>query len=191
MCLSLVPDKDILVVAGFLKKSMKLRRIAFCILIIHLLFLESCSRYIIAPAHVKLPKYGSFAMLTGTRQGCNSAFSSRGNSMYRTFFKLELDSNQIEDPEYFDSWYRGYILCFHLVNRRAFSSIDTNIEPEHAWFWNKGKSGNPKIGWALDQGIKLPGQGGGGIKLPGQKEGWHWNTHLFGGNCQGIWQCAK
>lgn len=165
---------------------MKLRFLLYILI----LSLGNCSKYIISPAHIKLPKYGSYALLTGMRQGCNSAHSSRGNSLYRTFFKFELDAKQIENAEYFDSWYRGYVYCFHLVNRRAFSPIDSNMEPEHAWFWNNKNSGNPKVGWAFGQGVSLPGFGE-KIKLPGQEEGWHWNNNLFGGNCQGIWQCAN
>ena len=166
---------------------MKLFRI---IIYITLLTQASCSRDMLTPAHIKLPQYGSHAMLSGIKQGCNSAHSSRGNSMYRTFFRFELDVNQIEDTEYFDSWYRGYLYCFHIINRRAFSAIDSNLTPEHVWFWNRGKSGNPGIKWPWDQGVKIPGQGEGGIQAPGQGSGWKWNTDFFG-NCKGIWQCAK
>ena len=170
---------------------MKLRIIIYILLILHT---ASCSKYFWgSPAPIKFSKYGSYSMLKGLREGCNSAHSSRGNSFQRVLFKFELSHELIEDIEYFDSWYRGYIYCFHVVHRRAFAAggqIDDRMQPEHSWFWNKNNEGNPGIKWPLDQGIPFLNYGD-GIKLPGQQEGWHWNKNLFGGNCKGVWQCGS
>ena len=166
---------------------MTYRLITIFFMIILCVISTGCSRYVISPSHIKLPQYGSYELLTGMRQGCNSAHSSRGNGFYRTFFKLELDAKQIENAEYFDAWYRGYINCFHIITRRAFDSIDSNVEPAHAFFWNRGNPGNPKLNMQMD-GFHM-GSTGQGVKLPGEGEGW-WNTHLLGG-CKGILQCSN
>ena len=157
------------------------------------LFLFGCSKYIISPSQIKLPEYGSKQMLTGIRDGCDSAHSSRGNSLYRTFFKFEQKPELILDDEYYDAWYRGYIYCFHIVNRRAFGSIDDNFQSEHGeWFWAKEGYNHKGIDSFLDtKGIDLDFNGG--IKMPGEGQAW-WNTGLFGNfgkhKCKGIFQCA-
>ena len=151
------------------------------LIVFTLLFFNSCSRYIISPKRIKLPEYGSHQMIQGTRDGCDSAHSSRGNSLYRVLFKHRMDGYLIEDSEYYDAWYRGYIYCFHIVNQSTFTSIDSDMVPAHAFFWNKGESGNPEIEWPFEQGVTKNTQG---IKLPG--EGDFYN--ILGG-CKGIWQC--
>ena len=127
--------------------------------ILIILFSNGCSKYFWgSPAAIKLPKYGSYAMLKGMKEGCNSAHSSRGNSFQRTLFRFELSHELIQDIEYFDSWYRGYIYCFHVVHRRSFAAggqIDDRM-PDHDWFWNGNKSNN-SIKWPLDSGLKIFG----------------------------------
>ena len=125
-------------------------------------------------------------MLQGTRDGCDSAHSSRGNGLLKTFFNFEQKSELIEDDEYYDSWYRGYIYCFHIVNKRSFSSIDAFMTPEHGWFWNKGAGGNPKVDWPFASAFNWSTTGD--VIKPLQMD-WHWNEGLLGNHCKGIFQC--
>lgn len=139
-----------------------------------LLFTLSCS---LDPAVLHLPKEGSFELLAGSRDGCDSGFSSRGNSFYRTFYKFSQKPELIENDEYFDAWYRGYIYCFHIANKRQFTEIDADLDPAYAKFWNGDyPNENPQIRWPWDQGVPMPDHG---IKLPGQGE-FHWNTMFMG-----------
>jgi hypothetical protein len=156
-------------------------------IIISLLALMNCSKDSMMANAIKLPYEGSYALVQGAKDGCYTAHSSRGNSFYRTFFNFTQDPNMILDDEYADSWYRGYIYCFHIVNLRAFTPIDDN-GLDHTWFWNKDQPGNPAVfDWPIDAGIPMIGEGE-GIKVPGQGEEW-WDS-LFG-VCKGIWQCAN
>ena len=148
------------------------------LLIITLLyFLGSCS---ISPYTIHLPQEGSYQLVKGVRDGCDSAHSSRGNSMYRTFYKFQQDPYLITDDEYFHSWYRGDIYCFHIINRRAFKSIDSDLEPAHSNFWGAGR---PKIDFPLEQGVPTPWSHE-GIKLFGESEssgGGVWWNNMFKG----------
>ncbi len=161
------------------------------ILLLTLSALTSCSKYVLYPANIDLPKYGSYGLVKGARQGCNTAMYSRGNSFQKMFFRYEQDGELMADDEYYDAWRRGYLYCFHIVNRYAFEPIDAFIEPEHKWFWlrpesHKSKAGNPTVAYPLAQGVDL--NFGGGVRLPGQGEAW-WNTMFVG--CKGIFQCSK
>lgn len=145
----------------------------------------SCSKYIITPAQIKLPKYGSEQLLSGIRDGCDSAHSSRGNSLYRTFFTFTQQPELISDDEYYDAWYRGYIYCFHIINRNAFGTIDSAIEPEHNWFWAKGGNNHGSaMKWTWDSGVDIKLNAS--LKMIGEGENW-WNTMFVG--CKGIYQC--
>lgn len=155
------------------------------LLIISLGMEISCSKYIITPSQIKLPEYGSRQMLDGIRDGCDSAHSSRGNTLYRNFFTFTQNPELISDDEYYDSWYRGYIYCFHIVNRNAFGSIDSFLEPEHSWFWAKSSYNHGSItAWSLDSGVDIKLNAS--LKFIGEGENW-WNNMFKG--CKGIYQC--
>ena len=155
------------------------------ILLIILLNIQiSCSKYVISPSQVKLPEYGSKQMLSGIRDGCDSAHSSRGNSMYRSFFTFTQSPELIEDDEYYDAWYRGYIYCFHIINRNAFGSIDSFLEPEHSWFWANRQGHNSTLKWTWNQGVDVKLNAS--LKFIGEGENW-WNNMFKG--CKGIYQC--
>jgi hypothetical protein len=138
-----------------------------------------------SPDFARLQQGGSAEMQAGLIHGCETAHSSRGNSFSRTFSGFKQDPNLVEDSEYFDSWYRGYIYCFHIVNAVGFSPIDGNMVIAHSSFWNDGANLNPALTWPWDQGTKLPGQGE-KIKMLGEGEVW-WNGMFQG--CKGILQC--
>ena len=144
-------------------------------------FVIGCS---VTPSQVQLPTKGSIALLQGTRDGCVSAHSSRGNSLYRTFYSFEMKADLITDDEYFDSWYRGYIYCFHIINVRAFSAIDSDLEAPWKDFWGPNK---PKIDFPFAQGVPVPWSNQ-GIKLFGESEssgGGVWWNNMFKG-CKTI-----
>ena len=152
--------------------------------------INACSLY---PAAIRLPEDGSYEMLAGSKHGCDSALSSRGNSFYRTFFRFKQDPYLIENTEYFDSWYRGYIYCFHVINARAFSAVDAWVEPEHSWFWNRNEESMtpaiPKWPWAQGAfSLSFPVGDNAGIKLPGQGEN-AWDNFFV--SCKAIWQCPN
>ena len=162
-----------------------MRNILFrTLLIVSMISQMACSKYIITPAQIKLPEYGSRQLLVGVRDGCDTAHSSRGNSLYRTLFGFEQKPELILDDEYYDAWYRGYIYCFHIINRNAFGSIDAYLKPEHQWFWAKGAYNHKGIEWAWSQGVDINLNAK--LKFIGEGENW-WNGMFKG--CQGLFQC--
>ncbi|MBL6784672.1 MAG: hypothetical protein ISQ32_00010 [Rickettsiales bacterium] len=146
-------------------------------IVILILVTASCS---FSPYTIHLPQEGSYQLVQGVRDGCDTAHSSRGNSFYRTFYKFKQDPTLIEDDEYYHSWYRGYIYCFHIVNRRAFKAIDSDLSPPWQNFWG---SGRPKIEFPYPDGVPTPWSNE-GIKLFGESEssgGGVWWNNMFKG----------
>ena len=159
-------------------------------LLLIILLLGGCSRWIISSTQIKLPKQGSKVLIKAYKDGCATAHSSRGNSLHRTFFSFQYDKNYVTDAEYRLGWTRGYIACFHVVNRAAHSKIDQNFAPEHGkWFWNRdGGHSDPKIDWFWNQGVDI--NFGGKLKMPGEGE----NTiDMIFNSCNAVWRgnCKK
>ena len=148
------------------------------------LFLTACKPPM--ASMIVLPTEGSPQLVQGIRDGCETAHSSRGNSYHRTFYKFTQDVNQMNDDEYFDSWYRGYIWCFHIVNAVAFSAVDGSLYVPHETFWNKEGGNSAKLSSPslYEQGVPTPW--GGKIKMIGEGETW-WDTMFKG--CKGVLQC--
>lgn len=138
-----------------------------------ILFTASCSLY--SPT-IKITKEGSYETLAGTKDGCDSSISARGNSFYRMFYSFQQRPELMHSHEYFDAWYRGYIYCFHFVNRRQFTPIDNDLQPGYYKFWSLGKNENPKVAWPWDQGVPMIDHG---IKFPGEGD-FHWNNLFVG-----------
>ena len=139
-------------------------------LIIIILLLSSCNKYsLLSSYRIKLPKHGSYETLQGFRDGCDSAHSSRGNSFTRMFFKYRQTPGLVENDKYAWSWFRAYIYCFHIVVQTNFSSIDSDITPQHGnFFWNRNgeKKGDPSIEFPWQQGVSL--DMGARVQIPGQ-----------------------
>jgi hypothetical protein len=151
---------------------------------------SSCSKWILTSTQIDFPKYGSEKLLTGFKDGCETSHNSRGNSLHRMFFKYRFNAAFATDAEYYTAWTRGYNTCFHIINRQAFGSIDSNITPEHGkWFWNRtGKHQDPKIDWFWNQGVDIDlgaGKGKAFKLIPG--EGHDTVKTIFQG-CNGIWR---
>lgn len=79
------------------------------------------------PVYVKLPQKGNYKLIQASRDGCDTAISSRGTSFFRTFYTFRQDPFFINDPAYFDSWSRAYIYCFHVINSNAFTPLDARF----------------------------------------------------------------
>lgn len=146
-----------------------------------LIFLCSCS---VSPYTIELPQEGSYQLVKGVRDGCDSAHSSRGNSLYRTFYKFTQEPSLMEDDEYAHAWYRGYIYCFHVVARRAYNPIDSDLTPAHKNFWGANK---PKVEFPYSEGVPTPWSND-GVKIFGESEssgGGVWWNNMFKG-CKTI-----
>lgn len=140
-------------------------------------FVCGCS---VSPWTIHLPQQGSYQLVKGVRDGCASAHSSRGNGFIRMFYKFEQDPYLITDDEYFHSWYRGYIYCFHVVARRAFKPVDSDLVLPWQTFW--GDSTKPKVDFPFgNAGVPTPWSNE-GVSFFGEKEssgGGVWWNNMF------------
>ena len=101
--------------------KMKTIRTILSAAIICLFLLSSCAKkqgYVgaLIPNKIELPAKGTYTVVQASQDGCSTAASSRGNSMYRTFYKYRKDPYFTSNSVYYDSWFRAYIYCFHIIN---------------------------------------------------------------------------
>ncbi len=69
------------------------------------------STSIIAWTNIKVPE-GSPVFQQGFKDGCSTAYYSRGNVLYRSRYQYRYDAKLIGNPEYRFGHSRGYTWCF-------------------------------------------------------------------------------
>lgn len=139
-----------------------------------------------AGINFKIPA-GTPAFRKGYEDGCKTAIYTRGNILYRTFYKYQFDPKMIGNPEYRMGHSRGYGYCFPTTASAVTgpqSSFDRFINPYG--YDSTFSAGNINDTWGGafggSMGGSLTGSGFNGIFDVLQKGGSGTGESALGGN---------
>ncbi|MFM2200566.1 MAG: hypothetical protein RL769_621 [Pseudomonadota bacterium] len=162
------------------------------ILVIFLFTLTSCRMVgdsgmaMYAGVKFKIPP-GTPAFRKGYEDGCKTAIYTRGNILYRTFYKYQFDPKMIGNPEYRLGHSRAYGYCFPTVGSAVTgpqSSFDRFINPYG--YDSTFSAGNINNTWggafSGTMGDSITGNGFNGIFDVLQKGGSGTGETALGGN---------
>lgn len=130
---------------------------------------------------------------TGYKDGCSTAFYSRGNAFYRNRYEYRFDPKMINNQEYRFAHARGYTYCFtyiagsangpvssfdRYINHHGYDATYNKADINDAWdgFFNKGLMGDNMLnsGKGLDGILDVyqKGESGNGMTVFGGNPLW-------------------